>query len=168
MMKKHPVCQPQTRTTKVAGFTLIELLVSVVILAIGLLGTLAMQARALNDNQDAYMRSQAILLAYDLSDRMRANPNGWTAVPGAGNGGCNEAGANCTVAQMAQYDLWNWQNDIAEKLTDGAGSVVFQGNMCSGAAATGLRIQITWKRANTDANSRMGNACYSLDVVLRT
>jgi len=59
------------------GFTLIEVLISMVILSIGLLGIFAMQSRALMDNQDAYLRTQAVFMAYDMSDRIRANAEYW-------------------------------------------------------------------------------------------
>jgi Tfp pilus assembly protein PilV len=36
-----------------------------------------MQARALMDNQDAYLRTQAVFLAYDMTDRIRANHEYW-------------------------------------------------------------------------------------------
>jgi type IV pilus assembly protein PilV len=55
------------------GFTLIEVLVALLILAIGLLGVAALQFRGLQYNHDAYMRSQANVLAYDIADRMRLN-----------------------------------------------------------------------------------------------
>jgi len=167
MMKKHPICQPNISAYNVTkGFTLVEVLVSIIILAIGILGTIAMQARALNDNQDAYMRSQAVLLAYDLSDRMRANARGWIVVPAAANSACDVVGANCTPLEMAQFDYWNWQNEVTSKLSDGAGDVVLNGNLCSGDAANGMRIRITWQHANSDVDTRLGNACYSLDVQL--
>jgi len=165
-MKNNPLCWRKLTVQK--GFSLVELLVAVVILAIGVLGTIAMQARALNDNLDAYMRTQANLLAYDLSDRMRANPSGWVNVPVASDNNCNFQSVSCSPIQMAQYDFWNWQNDINEKLTGATGTVVPNGNLCSGVPAAGMRIRITWQRANTDVNNRLGDACYSLDVVLRS
>jgi type IV pilus assembly protein PilV len=55
------------------GFSLIEVLVTLLILAIGLLSIAAMQLRGLQYNQDAYMRSQVNMLAYDIADRMRLN-----------------------------------------------------------------------------------------------
>lgn len=165
-MKNNPLYWRKLTDQK--GFSLVELLVAVVILAIGVLGTIAMQARALNDNLDAYMRTQANLLAYDLSDRMRANPSGWVNnVPVALDNNCNFQSVSCSPIQMAQYDFWNWQNDINEKLIGAKGIVDPNGNLCSGVPAAGMRIRITWKRANTDANNRLGEACYSLDVVLR-
>lgn len=93
-----------------AGFTLIEVLISVVILASGLLGLAALQATTVRNNQSAYHRSLATQLAYDMSDRMRSNRAGVTA--GDYN---NKAATNdnclaniCTPAQMAGYDITQW------------------------------------------------------------
>lgn len=60
-------------STHAAGFSLLELLVGLIILAIGLLGLAGMQMVALRQNNEAYLRSQATLMAYDIMDRMRAN-----------------------------------------------------------------------------------------------
>ncbi len=56
-----------------AGFSLIEVLVALLVLSIGLLGLAGLQAHTVSFNHSAYMRSQATSLAYDMSDRMRAN-----------------------------------------------------------------------------------------------
>lgn len=59
--------------THAAGYSLLEVLVGLIILAIGLLGLAGMQMVSLRQNNDAYLRSQATLHAYDILDRMRAN-----------------------------------------------------------------------------------------------
>ncbi|WP_206606719.1 type IV pilus modification protein PilV [Steroidobacter cummioxidans] len=56
------------------GFTLVEILVTVVLISVGLLGVAALQLTTLRGNQDAYVRSQASVLAGDILDRMRVNP----------------------------------------------------------------------------------------------
>jgi type IV pilus assembly protein PilV len=101
-----------------AGFTLIEVLIAVVVLAAGLLGLAALQTTTLSNNQSAYFRSQATQLAYDMSDRMRSNQVGVTA------GNYNDAAAtadnceaiNCTPAQMAGYDLAQWNGNAVLRL----------------------------------------------------
>ncbi len=60
------------------GFTLLEILIAMVLFAIGMLGMTAMQGLAIKDNNDAYMRSRAIFLAYDMGDRIKANPAFWS------------------------------------------------------------------------------------------
>jgi len=63
------------------GFTMIEVLVALVVLSIGLLGAAKLQVLAVRYNSQSFLRGQAVVLAYDMADRMRANP---TAVA-AGN-----------------------------------------------------------------------------------
>ena len=58
------------------GFTLLEALVSLLVLAIGLLGLAALQARGMRYNHDALVRSDANILATDIIDRMRARSFG--------------------------------------------------------------------------------------------
>ena len=55
------------------GFSLVEVLVSVVILTIGLLGMVGMQAAALQANREARLQSTAVGLARELADMMRGN-----------------------------------------------------------------------------------------------
>jgi len=61
------------RTRHDKGFSLIEVLIALLVLAIGLLGLAALQAQALRYNHDAYVRTQATNLAYDIIERMRTN-----------------------------------------------------------------------------------------------
>ncbi len=56
------------------GMTLIEILVTVKILAIGLLGAAFVQLNALKHTERSRMTSQASFIAYDMLDRIRANP----------------------------------------------------------------------------------------------
>lgn len=61
------------RRRRATGFSIIEVLVAMLVLAIGLLGLAALQAQGLRFNHDAYIRTQATHLAYDIIDRMRTN-----------------------------------------------------------------------------------------------
>ena len=56
-----------------AGFTLIEVLVTLLVLAIGLMGLAGLQAKMLNAQLESYQRSQAVMLAEDMANRLRAN-----------------------------------------------------------------------------------------------
>ncbi len=55
------------------GMTLVEVLVALLVLSIGLLGIAALQTTGLRSTQTAGARSQAVMLSYDIIDRMRAN-----------------------------------------------------------------------------------------------
>jgi len=59
-----------------AGFSLIEVLVALLVLLIGLLGVVRMQLFSVQNNQGAYLRTQATYIASDMMDKMRANRSG--------------------------------------------------------------------------------------------
>jgi type IV pilus assembly protein PilV len=56
------------------GFTLLEVLIALVVLSVGLLGLAALQGVGLRSTHGANLIWQASLLAYDMADRIRANP----------------------------------------------------------------------------------------------
>lgn len=115
--------RPPTCRTEESGATLIEVLVAIVVLSIGLLGLAGLQMTGLQSNHSAYLRSQATLLAYDLSDRMRVQRQ--AALSGAFDDASPSA------------ERIGWNNEVASMLGAGAtGSVVR-----SGADVT---ITITW------------------------
>lgn len=101
-----------------AGFTLLEVLVSIVILAIGLLGVAGLQARSIRNNQSAYLRSQATLLAYDVIDRMRVN----TILARAGSYSV-AFGSSGSGSGMAGIDITEWKTTLGAVLPSGDGSV---------------------------------------------
>lgn len=53
------------------GASMIEVLVTLLLISTALLGLAAMQVRALQQNNDALLRTQANFIAYDLLDRVR-------------------------------------------------------------------------------------------------
>lgn len=62
----------RSKSHKQSGFSLIEVLIALLVVAIGLLGLASLQARGLKFNHDAYVRSQATNMIYDVVERMRA------------------------------------------------------------------------------------------------
>lgn len=58
-----------------SGISMIEVLVTFFILAVGLLGMLAMHARMQQSEMDSYQRSQALLLLDDMANRINSNRN---------------------------------------------------------------------------------------------
>jgi type IV pilus assembly protein PilV len=101
--------------------------VAVAVLSIGLLGLAGLQVSGLRLNHSAYLRTQATLLAYELADRMRANRIGFNAGnyhnPTAAQINNCRAVAGCTPAEMAQNDVWEWQQALARLLPGGQGLV---------------------------------------------
>jgi type IV pilus assembly protein PilV len=107
-----------------------EVLVSMLILGIGLLGMAGLQMVGLRNNQMAYLRSQATQLAYDMSDRMRANATALASYTGLGTTD-NCVTSTCSVTQMAGYDVKQWKDTVAAQLPGGAGTVTSAGGIYS-------------------------------------
>lgn len=66
------------------GFSFFEVLIAALILGVAVLGFAALQVRALNTTGESHFRSQAAVLAADLSERIRMLapvPNGTPAPP---------------------------------------------------------------------------------------
>lgn len=105
-----------------SGVGLIEVMVSLAVLSIGLLGMAALQGRALQENQGAYLRSQASILAYDMLERLRANKD--HAKTGKYN---HSMGASKPKAgqgsAMYLVDLNDWLTNLDNNLPSGIGSV---------------------------------------------
>lgn len=121
------------------GFTLVEVLVAVVILSIGLLAVAGMQTSSLRGGNSALLRSQAILGAEDILDRMRANraamaqyaieidepdPDEWTTLAELVDE-LDDMG----YADMVLTDLAEWKFFLSGNLPSGVGSVDVDGNV---------------------------------------
>jgi type IV pilus assembly protein PilV len=117
------------------GMTLIEVLVALVVLSVGLLGIAGMQMTTLRNNLGAHLRSQATVLAYDITDRMRANRN--RAID---NNYLIGYGAPPTGSAIEQIDLRTWKTTLANTLPGGDGQIQRVGNL--------FRITIRWTENN--------------------
>jgi len=121
------------------GMTLVEVLVAVLVLSIGLLGLASLQMTVLRSNHSAYLRSQATLLAQDITERMLANRSAalagkYDAANCTTNPDCDGwakripgmlgAGANGSVAREAgnQFVVVIQWNDERGRIKDGSGT----------------------------------------------
>ena len=106
------------------GFGLIEVLISLLIFSLGILGIAGMQGQALRVTQDSLQRSQAVWMAHDLAERMRANPEGLdtgnryslvaqvvnvtgTAAHCAMTPPASCIGSACNTDRMVDYDMFD-------------------------------------------------------------
>ena len=154
------------------GFTLIEILVTVFILAIGLLGLAGLILEGMRNNQGAYLRTQASILAYDMADRMRANkPRAADYADFSTDGAsttlpaCASDAAGCTPAGQAQVDMVEWTRQI-----QGAGSDVVLlpggvGTIDFDSANSVYTITVTWDevaREGDQGETIAGDGSYSV------
>ncbi|MDE2220317.1 MAG: type IV pilus modification protein PilV [Gammaproteobacteria bacterium] len=108
------------------GFTLVETMVALVVLAVGMLGIAGLYVTTLKSGGGAIYRMQAVNLAADLADRIRANRGANVAYAGAAadNNCYGAASVDCAPALMAANDLFVWQQQVAAILPGGVGTVV--------------------------------------------
>ena len=133
------------------GFTLVEAMVALVVLSVGMLGIAGLYVTTLRSGGGAIYRMQAVSLAADLADRIRANRGANVAYAGAAaNNNCYGAGSvDCSPALMAANDLLVWQQQIAGTLPGGNGVVAVAG----AAAPFTYTITITWTESGGAASS---------------
>lgn len=106
------------------GVGMVEVLVALLLLAIAVLGFVALQVRASAAGSEAFERTQAMAIAQDLAERARLNPsqmsfyamdNSWTAT--ASTDACETS--DCSVQQLAQYDIAQVTNSAMSMLPNG-------------------------------------------------
>jgi type IV pilus assembly protein PilV len=109
------------------GFSLVEALVALVVMSIGMLGIAALYVESLRSGTSALLRSQAVALASDMADRIRANPNAGAAYAKtvdqtvATVAACLPGGSGtCSQTDMAATDLALWTQQLDDRSDDPA------------------------------------------------
>lgn len=106
------------------GVGLTEVMVALLLLSVGVLGFVALQVRASTAGGESFARTQAVAIFEDMAARVILNFGQINYYATAGNWG--NAGnltacetADCTPAQLAQYDIDNVINSAATLLPNG-------------------------------------------------
>ena len=144
------------------GISMIEVLVTLVIVSIGLLGSAAMVINGLESNRNAYLRTQASILAYDMADRLRANSAqaanyaGFSTDGAATNvPGCYDSDGGCNAAAIETADKAQW----ASAIQGADGGVILLPNAEGTIAQNGgdFVITITWVESQWDEDDEEYN-----------
>jgi len=126
---------------------MLEILVAILVLSLGLLGLAGLQTLGLRNNTASSQRTMATQLAYDMSDRMRANINSVAAgdYNYASYSTSNAAGVStwtngintttcvpgvCNSRLIALQDIYDWNQQICAQLP--------QSTACSSAGPWGI------------------------------
>jgi type IV pilus assembly protein PilV len=113
------------------GFTLVEGLIALLVLSIGLLGIAALYVETLQSGRAAQFRTQAVSIAADLADRIRANRVPADAYTGVG------------LNARASADLNEWNALVAAQLPEGDGEVRFVAGTATTPASYTIRVSWT-------------------------
>lgn len=133
------------------GFTMIEVLVALIILAIGLLGVAGVQALSLKQTANSNIRSLVTMYAYDLSERMRAEPSHFNDYEKAVAATCN----------ACADDLASWHNAVVTDIPTATTAV----DVTSNVSLTTAEITINW--SERDLYNDAAAQSYTLFVRLR-
>jgi len=115
-----------------AGATMIEVMVALFLLAVGLLGTLALQNSSQRSNQSAMFSSVAIVLARDMANRINANNNTFSTADDNLydsidteniSGSATVCSVDCDQATIKTMDTGQWAEEIKSRLPAGRGTI---------------------------------------------
>lgn len=145
--------------------SLIEALVALVVISVGLLGIATLQLTSMKENTSALNHSRAVLYAYSMSDRIRANLAEFANYDGIDTavGYAQDCmSATCSTAQMRLADAADWA-DMVANLPAGRGIITSN--------ADGLMVSVMWDDERTGAtgtgcgpDTSVDLTCYSLAV----
>jgi len=153
------------------GAAMMEVLVSMLITAFGVLGLVGLQARTTLSGLEGYQRSQALLLANDIAQRISANRADAASYLGA-DVGVTDPGS-CPAAAGAARDLCEWANLLrgsGEKLgASQLGAVQAARGCISPAGGNAYLITVAWQgvQATGPASLACGSGAYADEKLRR-
>jgi type IV pilus assembly protein PilV len=130
---------------KARGFSLIEVLVALIIMSVGMLGIAGMYVRSLQAGRTSMLQHNAVTMAGDIADRIRANPRAAVAYAGLGaDNSCVAAGIDCNPAEMAAHDIFIWDDQATNSLPNGDVTIVFD----NAVVPPTYEITVAWDEPN--------------------
>ena len=114
---------------KQGGATLLEMMISLFVMGVGMMGVLGMQTQSMRFNHQAYSYSQAVFLAQEVLESIRANSSAAQSYELGLDQNvivtaeCGAAQANCSQAQLKNWDLAKWREKISQRLPGGKGAI---------------------------------------------
>jgi type IV pilus assembly protein PilV len=154
MAARDPI--PTTGARRQRGFTMLEVLITLVIITVWLLATAATQTSSAKLNKSGQFRTQAVVLAGEIAERIEANKE--KAADGASYA-CDPCSTTttstacvgttpCTATALAAFDLAEWGKRVGDTLPDATATVVWD----NAVSPPVYRITIGWSERRGDRN----------------
>ncbi len=127
-----------------AGFSLVEVLIALVIMSVGMLGIAGLYVESMQAGRTSIFRHNAVTIASDVADRIRANPAAGAFYEGdPGNNNCVAGNVNCDPEQMAANDIDLWKNQADGMLPNGDVAITYDDNV----DPPTYQIVVSWNEA---------------------
>ncbi len=138
------------KTKRQTGVSLIEAMIALLVISIGLLGIATLQITAMKQNVSSLNHSQAVWIAYNISDRIRANMPEFDNYHGIDTNSSysQDCTSNpCTGGQMLTADAADWKTMVAG-LPGGRGTIAVNGDV--------LTVSVMW---DDEGSGATGTGC---------
>ena len=129
--------QLKTDRRGLRAFSLVEVLIALLVLSTGLLALANLQIKSLQTSHQAYLLTQATLQAHDMAERMKSNiAYSYKNISNVSSKpDCHLR--SCFPEEIAQYDIYEWQQNIKSLLPEGTGTI-------TKSTANSFSIKINW------------------------
>lgn len=159
------------------GFTLLEVLIAFMILSFGLLGAVALQAKAKQASFDSMQRAAAVELASDIMHRIRSNDTtNITTIYDVDFNSTEDIQANitcytqrCNAETLAKTDIANWRRAIRARENtgslDNAVVCITPSSSATDPSGVNVRVVVTWRgrQAMTALEDNPAGDCGTVD-----
>ena len=117
--------------SRMRGFSIVEAMVALIVMSVGMLGIAGLYVSSLKAGRTAILRTQAVNLAADIADRIRANRLARDAYDTAVAAPCSAPGGGATLAEtnsrnLAASDTCQWIAAVQGVLPAATAQVRFQ------------------------------------------
>ncbi len=145
---------------KSRGFTLMEALIGFFILTIGMLGIASLQAISLKAGKTTVYTSVAIMKVEELFESMRANPSAAALAVYTGAGVSNSCSGTkqCTPAELAQDDVYWWEQNLKAGLPGAATTTVTYLAPVAPSRLATVSVAVNWQERNKDATGSVSKS----------
>lgn len=139
---------------RVGGFSLVEVLIALIVMSVGMLGIAGLYVHSMQAGRTSLFRHNAVTLAGDVADRIRANPLAGEAYVDTGpvttppGTSCVGGDVDCSPEEMAALDIYLWDEQATGTLPEGDVRVIYDDS----AVPSLYTVTVTWQEAGYEVD----------------